>query len=383
MSDHIITVNLKRIRHAKRLSQDRIAELSGLSRSAYRNIETGKAKPRVRTLQGIASALGVPLQELLAPAVALQRVRFRSTKKLRTRSQILADVGRWLRDYNALEDILDDHPSYKLSGLAEHLPEDSSRITALAQATRDALGLTRAEPVRDICGLLDSAGIKVFPMQVASDGFFGLSVAPSDGGPAVAVNAWERISVERRIFSAAHELGHLLLHLDDFSADDDAENDAHEREANAFAASFLMPDEVFWREWNDAYGLGVVDRVIKVKRIFRVSYRTVLSRLAPHYQGWGNIWVRFQSEYKKSHGRTLTKLDEPAGLPDDAFFSGAPEAMRGGEPDHLSDADFREDRLPGLVRKAIEAEEISVGRGGEILGLSLLEMRARVASWVR
>lgn len=46
-----------------------------------------------------------------------------------------------------------------------------------------------------------------------SDDFFGLSIGPADGGPAVVVNVWDGISVERWIFTAAHELGHLVLHL--------------------------------------------------------------------------------------------------------------------------------------------------------------------------
>jgi hypothetical protein len=113
-----------------------------------------------------------------------------------------------------------------------------------------------------------------------------------------------------------------------------------------------------------------------------VSYRTVLSRLSPSYAGWGNIWVRFQTDYKRETGQPLMKGDEPEGVEESAFDSAAPETLRGREPDHLSAGDFREDRLAGLVRRAIEAGEISLGRGAEVLGLSLIEMRALSASWV-
>lgn len=56
------------------------------------------------------------------------------------------------------------------------------------------------------------------------------------------VNTWERSSVERWIFTAAHELGHLLLHFEDYGQGIKEEDKAHEREADAFAAEFLMPD---------------------------------------------------------------------------------------------------------------------------------------------
>ena len=140
---------------------------------------------------------------------------------------------------------------------------------------------------------------------------------------------------------------------------------------------------MFWREWVETYGLALVDRVIEVKRVFRVSSRTVLHRLAPSYEGWGNIWAHFRADYERATGRSLCGSDEPSALAATEFDSGAPEVLRVREPDHLSTGDFRDDRLSGLVRRAIEAEEISLGRGAEILGLSLRDMRALSASWVR
>lgn len=382
MDHSAIAANIQRIRSARKLSQGAVAEGSGLSRGAYRKIELGEAEPRVRTLEAIAVALGVPVRELLAPAVELRNVRFRAEKTLRTRGQILADVGRWLADYNSLEALLAKRRTFKLGGVAARLAVGPSDPCAAARLARETLGLSPDEPIRDICGLLESAGVKVFPMVVASDGFFGLSAGPSDGGPAVAVNTWERISVERWIFSTAHELGHLLLHLGDYEREQESEAPDHEREADAFASEFLMPDAAFRREWAEAYGLPFVARVIKVKRIFRVSYRTVLHRQERSYDGWGNIWVRFQTDYKALTQQALSRRDEPEGLRDGEFRSAAPETLRGREPEHLSPSDFCEDRLAGLVRSAIEAGEISLGRGAEILGLPVKDMRARASSWV-
>ena len=54
----------------------------------------------------------------------------------------------------------------------------------------------------------------------------------------------------------------------------------------------------------------------------------------------------------------------------------------GPEPEHLSPVDFEEHRLSQLVRRAIEQEKISLGRGAEILGLSLRGMWELTASWV-
>lgn len=386
MDLNLIVTNLKRLRSVQQLTQVELAEKAGLSRAGYRNIEGGKATPRSSTLEALADALEVPLRELLAPVPVLQHVRFRSFERLRTREGILADVGRWLSDFNELEDILEDRRPYTLSGMAPpaRRGKGATKTSAIemAAAVRDRFGLGPRETVRDICGLLEANGIKVFPHRIASDAFFGLSVAEEDGGPAVVVNTWERISVERWIFTAAHELGHLVLHRPEYRIEEVEEGKTQEKEANLFASHFLMPDEVFRDEWNEARGLPFLDRVLKVKRIFQVSYKTVLYRLAETGKIESNVWQRFQSDYRRRHGRTLMKEDEPQALAADAFRASFPEASKSREPEDLSGADFVEDRLARLVRRAVETGAVSLGRGAEILRLSLPDMRTLAGAWV-
>jgi hypothetical protein len=77
--------------------------------------------------------------------------------------------------------------------------------------------------------------------------------------------------LSRRLFTAGHELGHLLLHLHAFDVSEDREDKEQEAEADVFAAKFLMPEELFEKEYRDTWGLGFVERVLTLKRIFRVS----------------------------------------------------------------------------------------------------------------
>ena len=378
MGHEAIAANIRRLRRGQGLSQAKLAEAAGLSLAGYRNIETRRSIPRVDTLNALASSLRVPIQDLVTPVPELRAVRFRSFKRLRTRESVVSDVARWLSDFNELEQILGVSEDYPLSGSERR----KRQPVAAAGWARQQFGLNPDEPVRDICGLLESNGIKVLFLKVHSDAFFGLSVAPSDGGPAIVVNTWDRISVERWIFTAAHELGHLLLHLKDYNVEEKEESKAEERDANIFAAHFLMPDGVFRREWAETYGMAFVDRVLKVKRIFRVSYRTVLYRLSEDLADKAQLWKGFQVGYKRRYGKSLLKQDEPEALAADAFRASAPESSPAGEPERLSRADFVEDRLSRLVRRAIEQSAISLSRGAEILGLSLREMRELSVSWV-
>jgi Zn-dependent peptidase ImmA (M78 family)/DNA-binding XRE family transcriptional regulator len=382
MDQKIIGMNLRRIRESKDLSQADVADRSSISRIAYRNIEGGTSTPKVSTLQNIASSMGIKIQDLFVPVRSLKKVRFRALKKMNSRESILSEVAQWLDDFNYLEKILDDTKDYLFRELAQQfssMPSGAERAKSAAIEARKEFQLSKSEPIRDIAGLLESSGIKVYPLSLASDSFFGLSVAEGEGGPAAVVNVWERISVERWIFSAAHELGHLLLHLDAYDADAMTEDPSQENEANIFASYFLMPSEAFNEEWNDTSGLSFVDRVFKVKQIFQVSYKTVLYRLSENY---GNsIWGKFQGAYKLKTGKTLSISDEPQALSPESF-QGVPESLKSMEPDTLSSSRFMEDRLARLVRKAIEQEEITLSRGAEILRQDLESMRNTVTTWV-
>ena len=56
---------IRYIRRREKLSQEQLAELSGLSRQSISNIETNRKKASVEALVSIASALNVSLDDLL------------------------------------------------------------------------------------------------------------------------------------------------------------------------------------------------------------------------------------------------------------------------------------------------------------------------------
>ena len=88
--------------------------------------------------------------------------------------------------------------------------------------------------------------------------------------------------MERQIFTVAHELGHLLLHRNSYSVNESYEpiSDAkQEREADVFASHLLIPEDSFVKRWNEERGLHWIDRILSLKRYFRVSYQVILFRL--------------------------------------------------------------------------------------------------------
>lgn len=366
MANNTIALNIRRLRKEQNLTQEAAAEKIGITRVAYRNIETGKSIPRADTLRNIAAAFEVDIQALVTAVERLENTRFRAQRRMNTRDSVIDEVSWRLHDFADLEKLLKEEIPYKLAPLAQELRKaraSSDRPQKAAELVRKHLDLGTKECIRDICGLLeDRAGIKVLPLARASDQFFGLSVAGNGVGPAIVVNTWDRITVERWIFTAAHELGHLLLHQGAYKIDEVEDDKTQEKEADLFAGHFLMPPDLFRSEWHETEGMDVVDRVLKVKSIFRVSYRTVLYRLSESTRVGKGIWVFFQKAYQRRYGKTLLKGQEPQPLP----------------PGY-----FQTSRLPRLVRKAVEGGHITASRGAEILGLQLREMRELMKHWLK
>lgn len=360
----VLAKNIYRLRKASGLKQEDVAERAALSRAAYSAIEKGKVNARSETLHKIAEALNVNIRDLFMDLPQLKSVRFRMKKiteqKKKAREQEIIKIAIWLKDYKYLEEKLDKKVEYKLAKIKGNDP------VKLAAKVRELLGLDPNEPIMDIYEVVNDAGIKLHLAEMPMDDFFGVSIGEADGGPAISVNVSKGISVERQIFTVAHEMAHLILHKESFRPEifDDVPDE--EKEADKFAGYFLMPNEEFKRALDRCRGMHWVDAILTVKRYFRVSYLTVIRRLLDLGMADNTIYQKFNSEYLKMYKVSLKNHYEPVALK---------------EPDTSSSNIIVEKRLHSLVREAIEKDIITISKAAEILDISHHDMNTLANSW--
>ncbi len=363
-------VNLRRYRKKQGTTQGDLASRADLSRVAYRNIETVKSEPKESTVRALAKALGISVMELLRPAPEMPNVRFRSQQTLSAqemaeREQIVVETGMWLRDFCALEDLLDDRTPFRYADYRR----GNKRPRTVAEEIREEMDFACEQCIPNVSDALEDMGVKVRFIESTMKKLFGLSVSDDECGGAVVINRAGDVPVERQIFTAAHEFGHLLLHASSYLADELEEDRKQEDEANEFASYFLMPKADFLRVWNENRGLHWIDNILNTKRRFRVSYKTVIRRLIDEGVTDRTLYRKFAVAYRRRTGRTLKFKDEPQPL------------TKSEEPCRLDPCDFIEDKLGRLVRDALQDNKITLSRAAEVLDLSIEEMRRGVASW--
>ena len=367
-----IGANVRRYMKMRGLTVLALAKKGGIGTATLSNILNGKSEPKSSTLIMLATALGVPVVDLVADSPELKSLRFRTAKTLSgrekaERDQLRHDTALWLENYSFLERELGKSQVFLLGKIDEKDPEIA------ATRVRHVLGIASLA-ITDLPQLMEKAGIK---LRIRGFGFkktFGLSVAENDGGPAIVVNSEQGISVERQLFSVAHEIGHLVLHKSSYDQSRMDENEEEERAANVFAGHFLLPDDGLHNAWQESRGLHWVESVLRIKKQFKVSYLTVLVRLSQLLAkpDAGTFIAQFRKEYAERYGQQLKGHYEP-----DSIAGPVADA----DPKHLDQTDLMEDRFAGLVRLAFEKEIISIGRAGEMLGRSLEEMRALARAW--
>jgi Zn-dependent peptidase ImmA (M78 family)/transcriptional regulator with XRE-family HTH domain len=350
-----ISKNLLRLRIINDYTQEKVADAVGISRPNYINLEHGSSSPRISTLQSIARFYKIKIDEILMEDVSSNTIRFRckkldSDKKKTQREIILNQFCSARDDYNSLQEILNNRMNYKFSNDNFEDPKQA------ASYVRDILKLKDDEPIHDICGVMENIGVNLIFLEASLEEFFGLSEYSDNLPPTIGINHSKDISIERKIFTIAHEFGHILLHKNSFRSDEKLEIQREEKEADEFASYLLLPQEGFDKEWKKRIGFLFIDRVIQIKRIFKVSYMTILTRLNQNKKIKYNPFAVF----KKNYTQKLSKKSEPEGL---------------------TEYDFSEERFPRLVQEAVLQDKISLSRGSELLNLSNSEMRKLVNEW--
>lgn len=298
--------------HAPRLTQARrlagltkrdVADGVGVSAAAVGQYEAGTSRPRPELIPRLAEVLDVPMQFFVAgrPMGKLDSsmAHFRALRSTSgaQRERALGFVEQVWELTHALEKRVQlplvDLPGF--TGGEVHpgveLPADPA---GAARALRRHWGLGDG-PVRHLARRMESHGLVVVAPSEADAAAAKVDAFSSSGllRPIVVLTPNRADDVYRYRFSAAHELGHLVLHAGSTG------DSRLEREADAFAAEFLTPqksilpllprrvDLAQLAGLSRTWGVSVSSLVYRYRELGLVSDATI-SRAYQRLRGLGN-----------------------------------------------------------------------------------------------
>jgi Zn-dependent peptidase ImmA (M78 family)/DNA-binding XRE family transcriptional regulator len=260
----------------RRLTKAQLAKELGVTSRSIQNYETGTSAPDSETLAKMAKLLNFPQQffciEEKMPIIGEHAASFRSLSKMTEAMKncalgagaIAFKINEWMEDRFNL-------PQADLPDLSDLGAEEA------AATLRRMWGLGNA-PIPNMIHLLESKGVRVFSLAEEArevDAF----CTWYDSKPFVFLNTMK--SAERSRFDAAHELGHLVRDVYSMRHGE-AHGPEMERQADAFAAAFLMPKESVVANKPPAF---TIKYLVKLKRYWGVS----LAALAYRYNTLGQV----------------------------------------------------------------------------------------------
>lgn len=272
-------INPKQITFARvrrRLTKAQLAKELDVTSRSLQNYETGASAPDPETLAKIAKLLNFPQQFFFLdedmPEIKEHAVSFRKLSKMTeaikgcsfAAGAIAFKVNEWIEERFSL-------PQADLPDLSDLEPEE-------AAATLRRMWRLGNAPIPNMIHLLESKGIRVFSLAEEArevDAF----CTWYEGKPFVFLNTIK--SAERSRFDAAHELGHLVRDLYTMQHGQ-AHGPEMERQADAFAAAFLMPKESVVANQPPAY---TIKYLMKLKHYWGVS----LAALAYRFNSLGLV----------------------------------------------------------------------------------------------
>ncbi len=334
---------------ASGISKQTLAEDVGVDPSTLYRYLTGKQDMPSTVLMNLLSRLGANLADV-QPATMAPRIRFRSdTAGIRELPAVQKTIRRFA-DYAWLEDTLIGEPMRELSLASKLITKrkgSETDIATLARSTRASMGFSESGPIPSFMSCLQLT-VKLLTYQL-TDEPDGFSIMEPDWGWCLAVNVANR-PVERVLFTAAHELGHMVCgHLGE-SEDGGKPTEETEKVADSFAGYFLVPSESLRAHWK---GVNPSNRALNqlhlrgLKSVYGVSYHCLLTRLLNEDFITGKTFG-FWKIRLYPHGSAV-------------------------EPDAFQTSPAYEERLRILATQAYQQEYISTQKVAELLDMSFEE----------
>lgn len=252
-------------REARGLSQEALATALGVSQGRVSKIEKDLLFVSDELLDKLCEVLLFPPHfftqddAILGPEIAEVFHRKRNDVPVKLLHKIYARMEIFRRQVASLLQSTELPENLRRMDVDEY----DGRVTLVAQLVRASFRLPRG-PIQDLTKTLEDAGVIIVSMDFETNKIDAIARWVPGMPPLIFVN--KRTPKDRYRFSLAHELAHLVMHRHP--------TPDIEREANEFAAEFLMPEQDIRADLRDL----TIAKLAQLKRHWKASMASLLRR---------------------------------------------------------------------------------------------------------
>ncbi len=255
--------------------QDLADELDGkISKQAIGRYEKGLMQPTGKNLLLLCNSLGVrPDFFNRNISINLENVAFRKLKRLPAKKQeaVKQKTSDYLERYLELEELLGIENEFQ-NPIGNIEIEEYSDVEDAAMVLRHSWNIGE-DTLSNIVETIEENGIKVFELETDSS-FSGMSAEISQNQRVIVLNGNNEIPIERKRFTALHELGHQLLNLEKFSTDEKTQ----EKMCNYFAGAILFPASTMKKELGEKRHNIHIKELLLLKEEYGISMQAIIYR---------------------------------------------------------------------------------------------------------
>lgn len=273
--NYTISIWLKNIRRMRGLTLDEVSQrLNGMvTKQAISKYERGLMKPSSTVMDALCKLYQASPDFLLGrKPVVLSDFSFRSKEPVpqKLKQRIISQVQIWMEHYLALENLFDAITVFRNPVHGLNIADFDDMENAALQVRRK-WGLGN-DTIASVCRILELVGIKVLELDIDED-VDGLCGWVNKKTPFIVLKK-NNVTVERKRFTALHELAHIL-----FPCLDEMDYKRKERMCHRFASAILLPKEVVDTYVGKVRDNLTVSELSSLRSMYGVSVAAIVHRL--------------------------------------------------------------------------------------------------------
>lgn len=275
-----IPYRLKLIRKLRGLSMDMLVNRIGgiVSKMAISKYERGIMLPSDDVLSKIANVCGVTTDFFKMGHVDIGKIsyRFFEDHPSEVASLFATQIQELLDEYVEAENLSKAEVLF-CNPLKDIIINEFCDVESVAALLRSEwqLGI---QPIVSVYETLQLHGVRIVEFYYEDKDLNGLSTYVNGKIPFILINKFSNKTVERKRFTALHELGHLLLNKSIDCSDPDYNNKI-EKTVNHFAGAMLLPQEVAFNRIGKKRDDIRLPELISIKNLYGISVSSLNYRL--------------------------------------------------------------------------------------------------------